>query len=89
MNVAGSFAIGALVGLTFSDGRPFLSGDPRAFLVVGVLGGFTTFSAFSVETLLLARGGAWVSAGTNVVLSVALCLVAVWLGYLAATVLNR
>ena len=52
--------------------------------MVGVLGGFTTFSAFSLETLTLARSGEWLGASANVMFSVLLCLAAVWLGYAAA-----
>ncbi len=51
VNVAGSFAIGLLAALVAADGRPALGSDARAFLLVGVLGGFTTFSSFSLETL--------------------------------------
>jgi CrcB protein len=57
--------------------------------MIGVFGGFTTFSSFSLQTLALAREGEWLSAGLNVVLSVSLCLVAVWGGHTAALVLNR
>ncbi len=49
--------------------------------MVGLCGGFTTFSAFSLQTLALMQGGQWLAAGANAVLSVVLCLVAVWLGY--------
>jgi CrcB protein len=89
VNVAGSLAIGVLAGLVTADGRALVSGDARAFLMVGVLGGFTTFSSFSLETLELARDGAWAAAALNVVASFALCLVAVWLGYLLAGAVNR
>ena len=89
VNVAGSFAIGLLAALVAADGRRLLSPDARAFLLVGVLGGFTTFSSFSLETLELARGGALGAAGANVALSVVLCLFAAWLGFAAAQLLNR
>ena len=58
VNVTGSFTIGLLAALAAADGRPALGADARAFLLVGVLGGFTTFSSFSLETLNLARSGA-------------------------------
>jgi fluoride exporter len=89
VNVVGSLAIGALAALVTPDGRPLLGSDARWFWMVGVLGGFTTFSAFSLETLQLARSGEWLGASANVVFSVLLCLAAVWLGYAAATALNR
>src|SRR5882672_1403809 len=66
-----------------------LAVNARAFLLIGVLGGFTTFSSFSLETLALARAGAWAAAGANVMGSVVLCLVAVWLGFLVGDSLNR
>ena len=66
VNVAGSFAIGVLAALVTADGRPALGGDARAFVMVGILGGFTTFSSFSLETLKLARSGALGAAGANV-----------------------
>jgi CrcB protein len=89
VNVTGSLVIGALAGLVATDGRPLVTGGARAFLMVGVLGGFTTFSSFSLETLELARGGAWPAAALNVVASFALCLLAVSLGYLVAGAVNR
>lgn len=89
VNGVGSFAIGVLVALVTNDGRPLVVGDARAFLIVGLLGGFTTFSAFSAETLALARSGALLGAGANVLLSVAVCLAAVWLGHLTAGALAR
>ena len=89
VNVAGSFAIGVLAALVAADGRPLLGADARAFLMVGVLGGFTTFSSFSLDTLALARSGALGAAALNVGASVLLCLVGVWLGFAAAGLLNR
>ena len=57
--------------------------------MVGLCGGYTTFSAFSLQTLALLQDGAWAEALGNVVLSVALCLIAVWLGYLAGNGINQ
>jgi len=88
-NVTGSFVIGVLAALLTTDGRQLIAGDARAFLMIGLLGGFTTFSSFSVDTLNLARSGAWGAATANVVASVALSLIAVWLGYVGAAALNR
>ena len=89
VNVSGSLAIGLLAALATADAKPLVTGDSRAFLMIGVLGGFTTFSSFSLETLNLARGGQWGAAGANVAVSMVLCLVGVWLGYLAGGALNR
>ncbi len=72
-----------LIGLLGSaDLRNFLSSDLRALLFIGVLGGFTTFSAFAYETLLLTREGDTVRAMLNVLVSVVGCLLAVWVGSL-------
>ena len=76
-NITGSFAIGAIAALPFGP-------TSRQFLMVGVLGGYTTFSAFSLQTLVLVQDGEWPKAAANVLGSVILCLVAVWLGYLLA-----
>jgi CrcB protein len=89
VNVTGSFAIGLLAALVAADGRPSLGADARAFLLVGVLGGFTTFSSFSLETLNLARSGALAPAMLNVAGSIALCLAAVSLGFATGSWLNR
>ena len=89
VNVTGSLLIGFLASLTVDDGRLLLSPDARAFLMIGLCGGFTTFSALSLETLNLARDGQWFAASGNVVLSVAICLLAVWLGYAAGAAFAR
>jgi CrcB protein len=89
VNVAGSFAIGLLAALVTADGRPALGGDARAFVMIGILGGFTTFSSFSLETLDLARSGALGAAAVNAGLSLSFCLAAVWLGFGAAALFNR
>ena len=89
VNVAGSFANGLLAALVAADGRTLLAADARAFVIVGVLGGFTTFSSFSLETLELARGGALGSAAVNVALSLVLCLGGAGLGLASAGWLNR
>lgn len=82
VNVLGSFLIGALMhfGLTVQGLSPTL----RLALTTGVLGGFTTFSTFSYETLRLLQGDAWALALTNIAVSVVLCLLASFLGIVAA-----
>jgi CrcB protein len=88
-NVSGSFAIGLIAALTGPDGRLLVAPELRLFWMVGVCGGYTTFSSFSLQTLTLAQDGEWLRAALNVVLSLVLCLLAVGLGYVAATYLNR
>jgi fluoride exporter len=56
--------------------------------MIGLCGGFTTFSSFSLQTLNLANNGEWLYAGCNIVLSVVLCLLAVWIGHIGAGQLN-
>lgn len=77
-NTLGSLIMGILAILLLER----LSSGPelRALLLVGLLGSFTTFSTFSIETLNLIEQGALIKAGTNILLSVLLCLAAAWLG---------
>ena len=89
VNVSGSLLIGILAALVTADGRPLISEDARALLMIGLCGGYTTFSSFSLQTLNLARSGEWFWASANIVLSVLFCLVAVWLGYLGTSALSR
>ena len=88
VNVVGSFIIGFFATLTGPDGRVLVPGDIRQFVMVGICGGYTTFSSFSLQTMTLAQDGEFVRAGMNVGYSVVLCLVSVWLGYVAAAALN-
>lgn len=78
VNVIGCFAIGFLTGL--ADVRTTFSSDTRLFLFVGVLGGFTTFSAFAWKTFALARDAQHGAALVNMGLQLFLGLLAVWLG---------
>ena len=89
INVTGSFAIGFFYTLTGPNGRWFVSAESRQFFMVGVCGGYTTFSSFSLQTLNLARDGEMWQAGANILLSVVCCLVAVWLGHILAATLNH
>ncbi len=89
VNVSGSFVIGLLASLKVAGGESLLSPPMRLFLLVGVCGGYTTFSSFSLETLQLADKGEWARAGVNVLVSVAVCLLAVWLGHALALAFNK
>jgi len=88
VNVAGSFVIGFFATVTAPNGRWPVGFDGRHFFMTGVLGGFTTFSSFSLQTLGLMREGEWLRAGGNITGSVVLCLAAVWLGHVAAAALS-
>ena len=79
INVIGCFAIGAFNG--FAEARDMFSPNTRLFAVVGVFGGFTTYSAFGFETLALSRNWHAGAAAVNVGLHLFLGLGAVWLGY--------
>ena len=89
INVTGSFAIGFFARLTDPEGRYLVSPAFRSFFMIGICGGYTTFSSFSLQTLALARDGEWFKAGANSVLSLVLCLLGVWLGHLLAATLNQ
>ena len=79
-NVVGCFAIGLLAGAV-AAGRIHLGESARAFVFVGVLGGFTTFSSFGLDTLTLVKGGALLPALLNVAAHVLVGLGAVWVGF--------
>ena len=84
INVVGSFIISFFGTLTLTGGPLPADMGLRVFVMVGLCGGFTTFSSFSLQTLELARNDAWGAAFLNVALSVALCLLAAAAGYLLA-----
>lgn len=89
VNVTGSFMIGFYAALTGPDGRLFVSPRQRQFVMVGICGGYTTFSAFSLETLRLVQSGNMQAASVNLFVSVVGWLTAVWLGHAMAVRLNR
>lgn len=88
VNVSGSFIIGLLAALSETGGKLAGAMTLQRFLIVGICGGYTTFSAFSVQTLDLARSGHLLAAGLNVLVSVVLCLIAVWCGHLLGSALR-
>src|SRR5262245_41740746 len=88
VNVTGSLVIGFFATATAPEGRWLAASELRMFFMVGVCGGYTTFSAFSLQTLSLAREGDWFRAGANTVASFVFCLLAVWLGHVLATAVN-
>ena len=89
VNVVGSLLIGLFATLSGPDGRLFVGTTARQFVMLGLLGGFTTFSSFSLQTLALAQNGEWIQAATNIVGSVLLCLMGVWLGHALAVAINH
>jgi CrcB protein len=88
INVTGSFLIGFFGTLTLAHGRFPVSENVRLFVIVGVCGGYTTFSSFSLQTLDLMRSGATGRALINVVASVVLCILAVAAGHALGAHLN-
>jgi fluoride exporter len=86
INVLGSFVIGLVAGLTLIPERVAWHPDARIFLMTGVCGGFTTFSAFSLQTLELVKAGEVWDAGFYAVASVVLCLIFTWAGFVLARV---
>jgi CrcB protein len=89
INIIGSLVIGFVATLTGPNGRVVVPIDAQAFVMVGLCGGFTTFSAFSLQTLELARDGRLLYAGANILLSVVLCLTAVALGHWLAALFGK
>ena len=85
VNVIGCFLLGVLGG--WAEHRQVLSPAARLFLMIGVLGGFTTFSTFAYETLSLAHGSETARAFANIALQVLLGLAAAWLGYASSRIL--
>jgi CrcB protein len=88
VNVSGSFVIGFFATLTGPDSRFLVGSTARQFVMTGILGGYTTYSSFSLQTLTLARESDWLRAGANTTGTFVLCFLAVWLGHLCATWIN-
>lgn len=89
VNITGCLVIGFFATITGPEGRVMAGVPARQFVLIGLCGGYTTFSSFSLETFYLMRAGEWMPATANAVGSVLLCVLSVWLGYIAATALSR
>jgi CrcB protein len=90
INVSGSFVIGLLAAWSGAAiGRSWIKPEWRDFLMVGLCGGYTTFSSFSIQTLNLARDGEWLAVALNVIGTNVLCLLAVYLGWVAGQFIQQ
>ena len=82
VNVSGAVVMGLLAGFGETEpGKLILTEPYRAFLMIGIMGGYTTFSSFSLQTFLLMEQGNLTGAFLNVFLSVLLCVAGIWLGF--------
>ncbi len=88
-NVTGCFLIGLFAMLTGPNGRFLVTPDFRQFFMVGICGGYTTFSSFSLQTLALARDGDFTRASANIVASLLLCLLGVYAGSITGAFINQ
>src|ERR1700761_6158220 len=84
VNITGCFVIGFIAAMSAPDSRTMISPLMRQFIMIGILGGYTTFSSFSLQTLTLAQSGQWGGAVADVLISVVVCLLGVWLGAMLA-----
>ncbi len=89
VNVSGCLAIGFFAAFTGTEGRALVRPEWRLAFMTGICGGYTTFSSFGLQTVNLGLEGDWMRAGANVLGSVFLCLLAVWLGYICGALLSR
>jgi CrcB protein len=87
INATGSFVIGFFAVISGTDSPYLIRTEARVFVMVGICGGYTTFSAFSLQSFLLIREGHALAAAANVILSMLLCLISVWLGHAAGNAL--
>jgi CrcB protein len=88
VNIVGCSLIGFIATSTGAEGRVIVAPPIRQFMMVGILGGYTTFSSFSLDTLNMARDGQWTKVAGYVLGSLVLCLVGVWLGHVIALTVN-
>lgn len=88
VNIIGSIVIGFIAAISAPESRIMVSPNARSFLMVGLCGGFTTFSSFSLQTLELFRNRDFGEAFGNILLSVAACIAAVSIGYIAGAAIG-
>lgn len=88
VNISGCLIIGIFSTLTGPEGRWLVAPELRGFVMIGICGGYTTFSSFSLQTLNLLQDGEWLYASLNVAGSVLFCLLSVWAGHLIAAAFN-
>jgi CrcB protein len=84
VNVLGCLFIGLFAGMIRPEGGLLIHPVVRQAVVIGFFGGFTTFSSFGLQTITLFESGEWVYAILNIALSLALCLIATWVGQVVA-----
>ena len=89
VNTVGSILVGLFAGFLMHVSNSSLASALQQLLVIGICGGLTTFSSFSLQTLALAQEGEWFRAMMNSVASFALCLAAVWIGHSAVSIINK
>jgi CrcB protein len=89
VNALGCLIIGFFTALTSPDGPFLVSPLVRQFVCIGVLGGFTTFSSFGLQTITLLTEGEWFYAGLYVLLSLVVCLAFVWAGIMLGSALTK
>jgi CrcB protein len=89
VNILGSALLGFFATLTAPEGKLLVPASTRLMVTVGLCGGFTTFSTFSLETMALALDRQYFKAGLNVGGSVIACLIGAWCGYVLASALNQ
>lgn len=88
VNISGCFVIGFFSTVTGPEGRFVLSSLSRQFVMIGICGGYTTFSAFGLQTVHMLQKGDWGIAFIHIMVSVIFCLLAVWLGIMTASSFN-
>jgi fluoride exporter len=88
VNIVGCSFIGFFFTFTGPDGRVIVGPTMRQFVMVGICGGYTTFSSFSLDALNRVRDGQWAQAAGYVLGSLVFCLLGVWLGHMAAIAAN-